>query len=271
MDDYRIKPGKRLKLKRFDPDDTGGYELERDRAKIESKTRRSLERIATEQNKLFAGASKALLIVVQAMDGAGKDSLIKHVMGSVLPQGVQNTYFKAPSTLEKSHDYLWRIHQACPPRGLIGIFNRSHYEEVLITRVHGWINDKTAKQRFAAIRDFEQMLTDNGTTILKFYLNISKEEQRLQLQERIDDPTKRWKFNPGDLDERKLWDDYMRMYEEAITETSTDFAPWYVVPSNRRWYRNMVVSAAIADAMKGMKLEYPTPNPDVNWATLRVE
>jgi PPK2 family polyphosphate:nucleotide phosphotransferase len=271
MDDYRIKPGKRLKLKRFDPDDTGGYELERDRAKVESKTRRSLERIATEQIKLFAGASKALLIVVQAMDGAGKDSLIKHVMSSVLPQGVQNTYFKAPSTLEKSHDYLWRIHQACPPRGLIGIFNRSHYEEVLITRVHGWINDRTAKQRFGAIRDFEQMLTDNGTTILKFYLNISKEEQRLQLQERIDDPTKRWKFNPGDLDERKLWDDYMRMYEEAITETSTDFAPWYVVPSNRRWYRNMVVSSVIADAMKAMKLEYPTPNPAVNWATLRVE
>ncbi len=271
MDEYRIRPGKRLKLKRFDPEDTGKYNLETDKAKVEAKTAKNLARIATEQEKLFAGASQALLIVVQAMDGAGKDSLIKHVMGSVLPQGVQNTYFKAPSTLEKSHDYLWRIHQACPPKGLIGIFNRSHYEDVLITRVHGWIDAKTAKKRFAQIRDFEQMLTDNGTKILKFYLNVSKEEQRLQLQERVDDPTKRWKFNPGDLEERKLWEDYMHMYEDAISETSTEAAPWYVVPSNKRWFRNLVISTAIADAMKAMKLEYPTPAGTTDWATLKIE
>lgn len=271
MDEYRIRPGKRLKLKRFDPDDTGKYTLEEDKARVEAKTQKNLARIASEQQKLFAGASQSLLIVVQAMDGAGKDSIIKHVMSGVETQGVQNTYFKAPSTLEKAHDYLWRIHQACPPKGLIGLFNRSHYEDVLITRVHGWIDGKTAKKRFAQIRDFEQMLTDNGTTILKFYLNISKEEQRLQLQERVDDPTKRWKFNPGDLEERKLWDDYMKKYEEAISETSTESAPWYVVPSNKRWYRNLVISTAIVDAMKAMKLEYPTPTGTVDWAALRIE
>ncbi len=271
MDQYRVKPGQRLKLKRFDPDDTGKYQTEADRARAEAKTARNLERITQEQDKLFAGASRALLIIIQAMDGAGKDSVIKHVLDHVEPQGVRVTYFKAPTPLERSHDYLWRVHQACPPKGLIGVFNRSHYEDVLITRVHGWVSDKTAKKRFSHIRDFERMLTDCGTTILKFYLNISREEQRLQLQERIDDPTKRWKFNPGDLEERKHWDDYIRVYEDALTATSTDDAPWYVVPSNKRWYRNLVISSVVADALKSMKLEYPTPSADVDWQNLRVE
>jgi PPK2 family polyphosphate:nucleotide phosphotransferase len=271
MDQYRVKPGQRLKLKRFDPDDTGKYQTEADRARAEAKTARNLERITQEQDKLFAGASRALLIVIQAMDGAGKDSVIKHVLDHVEPQGVRVTYFKAPTPLERAQDYLWRVHQACPPKGLIGVFNRSHYEDVLITRVHGWVSDKTAKKRFLHIRDFEQMLTDCGTTILKFYLNISREEQRLQLQERVDDPTKRWKFNPGDLEERKHWDDYMRVYEDALTATSTEDAPWYVVPSNKRWYRNLVISSVVADTLKAMKLEYPTPSADVDWQNLRVE
>ena len=271
MDKYRIEAGKRLRLSKFDPNDAGKFGDDGGRERAEAKTIKLLEKIAKEQEKLFASANKALLVVIQAMDGAGKDSTIAHVMQSCSPQGVRVTYFKAPTPLELSHDYLWRIHQACPPKGLIGIFNRSHYEDVLITRVHGWIDTKTAKRRYQQIRDFEEMLVDNGTTILKFYLNISKEEQRVQLQERVDDPTKRWKFNPGDLDERKRWDDYMDAYEDAIEATSTSTAPWFVVPSNRRWYRNLVISSAVAQALEGMKLTYPKASGDVDWEHLQVE
>ena len=271
MDKYRVEAGQRLRLSKFSPDDVGKYGDETGRERAEAKTIKLLERIAKEQEKLFASASKALLIVIQAMDGAGKDSTISHVMQSCSPQGVRVTYFKAPTALELSHDYLWRVHQVCPPKGVVGLFNRSHYEDVLITRVHGWIDGKTAKRRYQHIRDFEAMLADNGTTILKFYLNISKEEQRIQLQERVDDPTKRWKFNPGDLEERKRWDDYMGAYEDAIEATSTDWAPWYVIPSNRRWYRNLVISNVVAETMTGMKLGYPVPSAEVDWEHLRVE
>ncbi len=269
MDKYLVKPEKKFKLISIDPEDTGKYNSET-RAKCEAKTLELQDKMAKLQNLLFASKSKALLVVLQAMDGSGKDSAIGHVFESVNPNGVNVTYYKAPTSLELSHDYLWRIHNACPPKGIIGIFNRSHYEDVLITRVHGWVDDKTAKKRFKQIRDFEQMLSENGTTILKFHLRISPEEQAIQLQERIDDPTKRWKFNPGDLEERKLWDKYMSAYEDAITATSTEFAPWHVIPGDKRWYRDMVISSVIVDALEAMKLEYPAGDKTVDWANLKV-
>jgi PPK2 family polyphosphate:nucleotide phosphotransferase len=269
MNKYMVKPGKKFKLSSIEPDDTGKFN-DQTRAACEAKTLELQEKMAKLQNKLFASRNKALLVVLQAMDGSGKDSVIGNVFDSVNPNGVQVTYYKAPTALELSHDYLWRIHNACPATGMIGIFNRSHYEDVLITRVHGWCDDKTAKKRFKQIRDFEQMLTENGTTILKIHLRISPEEQAKQLQERIDDPTKRWKFNPGDLEERKRWDDYMHMYEEAIAATSTNQAPWHVVPGDERWYRNYVISSVIVDALEAMKLEYPAGDKTVDWANLKV-
>ncbi len=269
MDKYMVKPGKKFKLSNIKSDDSGKFN-DQTREACEAKTLELQEKMAKLQNILFASRSKALLVVLQAMDGSGKDSVIGHVFDSVSPNGVQVTYYKAPTSLELSHDYLWRIHNACPAKGMIGIFNRSHYEDVLITRVHGWCDDKTAKKRFRQIRDFEQMLSENGTTILKFHLRISTDEQAIQLQERIDDPTKRWKFNPGDLEERKRWDDYMNMYEQAIAATSSDFAPWHVVPGDKRWYRNYVISSVIVEALEAMKLEYPVGDKTVDWANLKV-
>jgi PPK2 family polyphosphate:nucleotide phosphotransferase len=269
MDKYMVKPGKTFKLLSIKPDDTGKFSAE-SRAECEAKTEDLKIRMAKLQNMLFASRNRALLVVIQAMDGSGKDSLIGNVFDSLAPNGVQVTYYKAPTSLELSHDYLWRIHNACPAKGIVGIFNRSHYEDVLITRVHGWVDDKTAEKRFAQIRNFEQMLFENGTTILKLHLRISIEEQAIQLQERIDDPTKRWKFNPGDLVERKSWDDYMRMYEQAIAATSTDEAPWHVVPGDKRWYRNYVIANIIVDALEAMKLEYPAGDKTVDWANLKV-
>jgi PPK2 family polyphosphate:nucleotide phosphotransferase len=269
MDKYLIKPGKKFRISSIKPNDSGKYN-DQTRASCEAKTLVLQKKMAKLQNKLFASRQRALLVVLQAMDGSGKDSAIGHVFEGVNPNGVQVTYYKAPSSLELSHDYLWRIHNACPPKGMIGIFNRSHYEDVLITRVHGWCDDKTAKKRFEQIRNFEQMLNDNGTTILKFHLRISPEEQAIQLQERIDDPTKRWKFNPGDLVERKSWDQYMRAYEDAINATSTSYAPWHVVPGDKRWYRDMVISSVIVQALEAMNLEYPAGDKTVDFANLKV-
>ncbi len=269
MDKYMVKSGQKFKLSSIKPDDTGKFDADT-RAECEAKTLELKTRMAKLQNVLFASRNHALLVVIQAMDGAGKDSVIGNVFESLNPNGMQVTYYKAPTSLELSHDYLWRIHNACPPKGIIGIFNRSHYEDVLITRVHGWCDDKTAEKRFAQIRNFEQMLTENGTIILKLHLRISPEEQAIQLQERIDDPTKRWKFNPGDLVERKSWDDYMRMYEQAIAATSTDNAPWHVIPGDKRWYRNYVIASLIVEALEAMKLEYPAGDKTVDWANLKV-
>ena len=270
MDKYVVKPGKGLKLSKIDPDDTGKFSAEDGREECEAKTAVLKKRLEELQEKLFASNSRALLIVLQAMDGSGKDSVTKHLFAGCSPNGVRVSYFKAPTSLELSHDYLWRIHECCPPRGIVGIFNRSHYEDVLITRVHGWVDKKTVLRRFEQIRNFEAILSDNGTTILKFHLRISKEEQAVQLQERIDDPTKRWKFNPGDLDERKLWDKYMIAYEDAINATSTIAAPWYVIPGNERWYRNFVMTNIIVSVLEAMDLQYPAGNPAVDWNTLKV-
>jgi PPK2 family polyphosphate:nucleotide phosphotransferase len=267
---YLVKPDTKFKLSRIDPEDVGEFDDEGGRETCEAQTLRLKKQLGELQEKLFASGSRALLIVLQAMDGSGKDSAIKHLFSGLSPNGVRVAYFKAPSSLELSHDYLWRIHAECPPRGIIGVFNRSHYEDVLITRVRGWVDDKTARQRFHHIREFERMLSESGTTILKFHLRISEAEQAIQLQERIDDPTKRWKFNPGDLEERKLWNEYMNVYEDALEATSTEVAPWYVVPGDKRWYRNHVMANIIVDALEGMDLQYPEGPSGVNWKTLKV-
>jgi PPK2 family polyphosphate:nucleotide phosphotransferase len=226
----------------------------------------SIERLSDLQERLYADGRWSVLIVLQAMDAAGKDSLIEHMMSGVNPQGVDVHSFKAPSAEELQHDFLWRIAQRVPAQGRIGIFNRSHYEEVLTVRVHPELLEAQKlpdagkdiwHQRFKDIRAFEGHLARNGTLVLKFFLNVSREEQRKRFLARIDEPAKRWKFSMGDVAERKLWPKYMDAYEDAIRETSRDYAPWYVVPADNKWFTRLVVASAIAEAMENLKLEYP--------------
>jgi PPK2 family polyphosphate:nucleotide phosphotransferase len=271
MKRYCIKPATRLKLSRFDPDETGDYKKNDDgRATAKAETSKQIAKLDGLQERLYANAKQSLLIVLQGMDTSGKDGTIKSVMSGVNPQGCKVVAFKAPSKDELAHDFLWRVHREVPPKGFIGIFNRSHYEDVLITRVHGWVSDKVAKQRFNQIKEFEELLYENGTTVLKFFLHISKDEQKERLEARIADPEKRWKWNSGDLEERKLWDDYLKAFEDVISATSTECAPWYIVPANRKWYRNLVVADRVVDALEAMKLKTP-PAPDgVDFAKLKI-
>src|SRR5687768_528909 len=271
VDKYRIKPGQRMKLKDHDPDECGGYKKNDDhKAQAKAETVKLICTLDGMQERLYANAERSLLIVLQGMDTSGKDGTIKSVMSGVNPQGCKVATFKAPSSLERAHDFLWRVHQEVPPKGYIGIFNRSHYEDVLITRVHGWVSSKTAKERFGHINDFEKLLAENGTSIVKLFLHISKDEQKERLEERIQDPEKRWKFNEVDLEERKLWDRYMRAFEDVVSATSTDHAPWYVVPANRKWYRNLVVADLVVSALKSMKLTTPPAPQDVNFDKLKI-
>jgi PPK2 family polyphosphate:nucleotide phosphotransferase len=272
MKDYRVKPGSKVKLDTIDSDDTGDYAPKKD-GKAEAQARMDAlnQTLTALQERLYANGSQALLVVLQGMDTAGKDGTIKHVMSGVNPLGCRVAVFKTPSTKELSHDFLWRIHAEVPPKGYIGLFNRSHYEDVVITRVHGLLSDKVATRRFSHINDFERLLHDNGTTTLKFYLHISKDEQRKRLEARISDPDKRWKFSPNDIAERKLWDHYMKAYQDAISATSTDDAPWYIVPSNYKWYRNVVVAETIVAALESMKLPLPPGPPGVDFMKLKIE
>ena len=271
MKRYRVKPGCSLSLKQYDPNETGDYKKNDDgKAAAKKETERLILKVSQLQDRLYANGKRALLIVLQGMDTSGKDGTIKHVMSAVNPQGCKVAIFKAPSKDELAHDFLWRVHHEVPAKGFIGIFNRSHYEDVLITRVHGWVSDKVAKRRINQIKEFEDLLAENGTVILKFFLHISKEEQKERLEERIQDPEKRWKWNSGDLEERKLWDQYMKAFEDVMSTTSTERAPWYIVPANRKWYRNLVVADRVVDALEGMKLKTP-PAPDgVNFAKLKI-
>ncbi len=271
MERYRIKPGSRLKLNTFDPDDTGPCKKnEKGKAEAKARTEKLTARLGELQERLYAGGQRALLIVLQGMDTSGKDGTIKHVMSGVNPQGCNVATFKAPSPSEQARDFLWRVHREVPPKGHIGIFNRSHYEDVLITRVHGWVSDKVVKRRFDQIAEFEQLLSESGTAILKFFLHISKDEQKERLEERIRDPAKRWKFNDGDLEERKLWDEYMKAFEDVISATSTADAPWYIVPANRKWYRNLVVADLVVDALTAMKLATPPAPAGVDFKNLKI-
>lgn len=258
--EYRIKPKSNFKLKDIDPDDLGEWKDKKDAAK------KRLADLCSDLDKLqeimYAEGKQKLLIVIQAMDTGGKDGTIRSVFEHVNPQGVRVASFKVPTSTELAHDYLWRVHSQVPGKGELVIFNRSHYEDVLVVRVHGMVDKETCKRRYRHMAEFERLLAEEGTTILKFFLHISKDEQKERLLERIDIPEKNWKFNPGDLKERALWDDYMNAYEDAIRETSTEYAPWYVVPANRNWYRNLVVAGVIVDTVKALKVKYPVPEED---------
>ena len=257
MKQYLVKPGEKVKLSEWDPNDTSEFEGGKDAARKElEKLNKKLEEL---QELLFAGHQHKLLVVLQAMDTGGKDGAIRHVFEGVNPQGTRVANFKEPSTEELDHDYLWRVHKQVPAKGEIVIFNRSHNEELLIVRVHKLVPPEIWKKRFDQINAFEQMLTENETTILKFYLHIDQEEQKQRLQARLDDPNKHWKFRRSDLAERKLWPDYMQAYEDVLNKTSTARAPWYIVPANHKWYRDLVISRVLVDALQGLNMKFPEP------------
>ena len=256
MSIFTVKPKQNIKLKDIDPDDTGKFKQKQEAKEL---LEQNIERMAELQNILYAEGKHALLIVLQALDAGGKDGTIRSIMSGVNPQGVRVTSFKRPTEEELAHDFLWRIHKAVPRRGMIGIFNRSHYEDVLVVRVHDLVSKSVWQKRYQHINNFERLLADNSVTILKFYLHISKEEQKERLQARLDTPHKRWKFDPRDLDERKLWADYMEAFEAALSKCSTAYAPWHIVPANKKWYRNLIISEKIVETLEGLKLKYPEP------------
>jgi len=265
IDKVIAKPGKKISLDDYDPDFTGGL----DKKKAGELLQRGVEELAAEQDKLYAQNTYGILIVFQAMDAAGKDGTIKHVMSGINPQGCQVWSFKAPSAEERDHDYLWRSMKALPERGRIGIHNRSYYEEVLVARVHPEIlksqqlpeNKKQERdiwdERYDQIRCFERYLVDNGIIVLKFFLNVSKKEQKKRFLERIDNPEKNWKFSATDAKERAHWKDYMKAYEDAFTSTSTKWAPWYIIPADNKWFMRLAVAAIVYKTMKDLKLKYP--------------
>ena len=227
-----------------------------DKKEIKEKTKLILEELDGLQNLLFAESKHAILVVIQGMDGSGKDGVIRNVLGNMNPQGVSVRSFKAPTAEELSHDFLWRIHQHTPAKGMIQVFNRSHYEDILVTRVHKWCDDATARKRMQAINDFESLLQENNHThILKFYLHISPEEQQERLQERLKDPAKMWKYNEKDFDESNLWDIYMQMYEDCFEYCNNP--PWIIVPADQNWYKEYTIASALHDLLKGLDMQYP--------------
>jgi PPK2 family polyphosphate:nucleotide phosphotransferase len=253
---HLIKPGQSIRLKNFPTDDTRPF---KDKQQALPEIEKNLDKLARLQNLLYAQNKHALLIVIQGMDTAGKDGAIKHVFSGVNPQGCAVTSFKQPSHEELQHDYLWRIHDHAPAKGMIGIFNRSHYESVLIERVHRIVPKEIWKQRYAQINNFEKLLADEGTVILKFFLHISKQEQKRRLESRLKDPAKNWKFDPADLAERKLWNDYQTAYEDALTQCSTPHAPWHVVPADHKWFRNWLIADTIVKTLEKLNMKYPPP------------
>jgi PPK2 family polyphosphate:nucleotide phosphotransferase len=262
MDRYRISPGTKVDLNQRDPNDKSLFPLSKAEGKVILKQlNRELESL---QELLYAEGKHKLLIILQAMDTGGKDGTIRHVFEGVNPQGVKVASFKVPTEVELAHDYLWRVHQHTPGSGEMAIFNRSHYEDVLVVRVHKLVPESTWSQRYQHINSFEHILADEGTTILKFYLHIDKNEQKQRLQARLDEKNKRWKFRKGDLAERVLWDQYMAAYQDVLEKTSTEDAPWYVIPSNRKWYRDLVISTIIIEKLKSLKMVYPESEEDLD-------
>ena len=264
---YRITDGKKFHLKDVDPGDTRGFDS-RDKPRLKDALRSGVEKLAELQDKLYAQDRWSVLLVFQAMDAAGKDGTIKHVMSGINPQGCQVTSFKGPSSEELDHDYLWRCQKHLPERGRIGIFNRSYYEETLVVRVHPefltaqklpekLVTKHIWEERFQDIRSFERYLARNGTIVLKFFLHVSKDEQRKRFLERIELPEKNWKFSSADLKERGFWDQYQTAYEKMIRETASKQAPWYVVPADNKWFTRLVVAGAVIDALNSLDLHYP--------------
>ena len=251
---HRLQPGKKIRLADMS---TSGRDFCSDREKAEEKFQSLRVRVAELQHAMYAEGKHRLLVVLQAMDAGGKDSTIRHVFKGTNPQGVRVSSFKAPSKEELSHDYLWRIHKQVPATGTIGIFNRSHYEDVLIVRVEDTIPKSVWKKRYQQINDFERLLADTGTTILKFFLHISKDEQKDRFQDRLDTPHKKWKFAIDDLRKRKQWDDYQAAFEDMLNECTTEHAPWHVIPANQKWYRNLTIATTIVDALEKLDPQFP--------------
>jgi PPK2 family polyphosphate:nucleotide phosphotransferase len=256
-----VKPGTKICLADFKADYKGGIDS---REEAEADTQASVEAISDLAYRLYAENRRALLVVLQGMDTAGKDGTIRHVMSAVSPQSCQVKPFKQPSAEELDHDFLWRIHKAVPAKGNIGIFNRSHYEDVLVVRVHNIVPKEVWETRYETINHFERFLENGGTAVIKIFLHISKDEQKERLEARLHDPNKRWKLSPADVAERKLWDEYQRAYEDALTRCNTEYAPWHIVPANRKWYRNFVISRLIRETLEKMAPKYPPPAPDID-------
>ncbi len=262
MKRYLVEPREKVKLSNWDANDTSEFSGNKEQALIEvERLNRRLEEL---HEVLYAEHKHKVLIILQAMDTGGKDGTIRHVFEGVNPQGARVANFKEPTAEELDHDYLWRVHREVPANGELVIFNRSHYEDVLVVRVHQLVPPEVWKPRFDQINAFEQLLAEDGTTILKFYLHIDRDEQKKRLQARLDDPNKRWKFRLGDLQERKLWPDYMQAYEDVLNKTSTGAAPWYMVPANHKWYRDLVISSILVTKLEELKMKFPEPEENLD-------
>jgi PPK2 family polyphosphate:nucleotide phosphotransferase len=259
MKRFRVKPGGKIDLSDFDPGSTPGFSHQDAGGRLLELN----DRLEALQEALWAEHRHKVLVVLQGMDTSGKDGTIRHVFEGVNPLGVRVAAFKAPTQEELEHDFLWRVHAKVPARGEMVIFNRSHYEDVLVARVHKLVPPEVWKQRYHQINDFELLLAETGTTVLKFFLHISKDEQKARLQARLDDPQKQWKFRKGDLVDRALWDEYIKAYEEALSRTSQKHAPWYVVPADKKWYRNLVVATVLVKALEDLKIRIPQAEEDL--------
>jgi len=249
-----VPPDKKINLEKYDPADTLGYDNDK---KTEAKLEKQLKRLDELQNLFYAEKKRALLIVLQGMDAAGKDGTVRHVMSGVSPQGCSVKSFKVPNSEELAHDFLWRIHKAVPEKGMFGIFNRSHYEDVLVVRVHKLVPKDVWKSRYDQINRFEKNLAANDVKLLKFFLHISREEQEKRFQERLHDPRKKWKFSKADAAERKRWDDYVTAYEAVLSRCSTEYAPWFIIPSDHKWFRNLAISRIIVETLEEFDMHYP--------------
>ncbi len=263
-DQLRVSPGKPVRLAAWDSDDTRWIE----HAEADARLAKNLARLDELQYLMFAEQRRALLVVLQGMDAAGKDGTIRHVMAGLNPQGSRVTAFKSPTAEEAAHDFLWRVHQVVPRRGDVAIFNRSHYEDVLIARVHHLVPRAVWSRRYEQINRFEELLTESEVVVLKFFLHISKDEQRRRLEERLRDPAKQWKLALSDLEERKFWDDYVAAYEEALTRCSPASAPWFIIPADKKWFRNLAVSRVLVETLEALDMKFPKPAFDPSRVTV---
>ena len=259
LEEFRIPPGRRVRLADFDT----GFKGKHSKSHGVRKTGELCVKMGELQQKLFAERKRSLLICLQALDAGGKDGVIKHVIGSMNPEGCDVANFKEPTPEELSHDFLWRVEAKTPRRGEVTIFNRSHYEDVLIVRVHKLVPKEVWSKRYEHINDFERLQVESGTRILKFFLNISKEEQLRRFEQRLDDPTKRWKISEADYSEREYWDDYVRAYEDALAKCNTTDAPWFVIPADHKWFRDLAISEIIVDTLESMKIQVPKPTVNI--------
>ncbi|MBN2582515.1 MAG: polyphosphate kinase 2 family protein [Planctomycetes bacterium] len=260
MNLFRVRPGGKVDLGRLDSAATPGTG---DKKEARRRTLANVKRLGELQYLLYAEGKRSLLVVLQGMDAGGKDGVIRHVMTGVNPQGCRVTSFKTPTPEELAHDFLWRIHKAAPRKGEIGVFNRSHYEDVLVVRVHNLVPKAVWSRRYRRINEFERLLADGGVHVVKFFLHVSKDEQFKRLRERLKNPARHWKVNPNDFEERRLWDDYMRAYEAALSRCSTEAAPWFVIPADHKWFRDLAVSEILVSAMERLDMKFPAPDCDI--------